>query len=60
MARAWALILVLLAAVLPGLSTARPAADVDGVRIRAADKEPGQWVRHDSRELGMTFWLAAR
>jgi len=24
------------------------------------DEDPGQWVRHDSRELGMTFWLAVR
>jgi isoleucyl-tRNA synthetase len=25
-----------------------------------SDEDPGQWVRHDSRELGMTFWLAVR
>jgi isoleucyl-tRNA synthetase len=24
------------------------------------DEDPSQWVRHDSRELGMTFWLAVR
>jgi isoleucyl-tRNA synthetase len=26
----------------------------------SGDEDPGQWVRHDSRELGMTFWLAVR
>jgi isoleucyl-tRNA synthetase len=24
------------------------------------DEDPSQWVRHDNRELGMTFWLAVR
>jgi isoleucyl-tRNA synthetase len=24
------------------------------------DEDPAPWVRHDSRELGMTFWIAVR
>jgi isoleucyl-tRNA synthetase len=24
------------------------------------DEDPGRWVRHDSRDLGLTFWLAVR
>jgi isoleucyl-tRNA synthetase len=24
------------------------------------DEDPGQWTRHDSRELGTTFWLGVR
>jgi isoleucyl-tRNA synthetase len=28
--------------------------------VASGDEDPDQWVRHDSRELGMTFWLAVR
>ena len=40
----WILGLALLLAALPALAGARAPADVDGARIRAADKEPGEWM----------------
>jgi isoleucyl-tRNA synthetase len=40
----------------------RPApADQPGASLNAgADEHPAEWARHDSRELGATFWLAVR
>ena len=36
--------LALVLAALPAVALARGPADVDGARIRAADKEPGEWM----------------
>jgi isoleucyl-tRNA synthetase len=38
------------------VSTDEPGASPAGI----GNDDARQWVRHDSRELGMTFWLAAR
>ena len=35
-------------------------ADQPGASPVTGDEDQGQWARHDSRELGLTFWLAVR